>query len=177
MSSPDAGPGPGDHPGVESACRAFSTAYAKAIRRPLPATIQARTGATCGATSPGPSARGAAHTACWVRGPAYHRERWRQVRDLLDKGVGLLKCARQLNVGLNTVKRYVRKCEPDRGTRNGEPGSRTPASARTAIGGMRTSHSSRRVAAGREPQRAIAALTRIGSSTCPCRASSAGSDT
>jgi hypothetical protein len=32
--------------------------------------------------------------------------RWQQVQDLLDAGVGLLECARRLNMALNTVKRF-----------------------------------------------------------------------
>ncbi len=64
----------------------------------------------------------AAHSACWAGaarppdGPraATTRERWRQVHDLLDQGVGLLDCARRLNLALNTVKRYARAPEPDR---------------------------------------------------------------
>lgn len=40
------------------------------------------------------------------------RERWLQVHALLDKGVGLLECARRLDVALNTVKRYARMKEP-----------------------------------------------------------------
>jgi hypothetical protein len=42
------------------------------------------------------------------------RQRWQQIHDLLDKGVGLLECARRLNLGLNTVKRYARISEPER---------------------------------------------------------------
>jgi hypothetical protein len=41
------------------------------------------------------------------------RERWHQVHDLLDNGVGLLECARRLNLALNTVKRYARTREPE----------------------------------------------------------------
>lgn len=33
------------------------------------------------------------------------RERWHQVHDLLGKGVGLLECARRLNLALNTARR------------------------------------------------------------------------
>lgn len=40
------------------------------------------------------------------------RERWRKVHDLLGQGVGLLECARRLDVALNTVKRYARMNEP-----------------------------------------------------------------
>src|SRR6202008_449774 len=39
------------------------------------------------------------------------RERWHQVHQLLDAGVGLLDCARRLNLALNTVKRYARHTE------------------------------------------------------------------
>ncbi|MBO3747524.1 transposase [Streptosporangiaceae bacterium NEAU-GS5] len=65
----------------------------------------------------------AAHRACWAKaGPPMQdgkraqttRERWRQVHDLLDNGVGLLECARRLNLSLNTVKRYARIFEPER---------------------------------------------------------------
>ncbi|MEZ0029613.1 transposase, partial [Kitasatospora sp. MAP12-22] len=40
------------------------------------------------------------------------RQRWQQVHNLLDQGVGLLECARRLDVALNTVKRYARMQEP-----------------------------------------------------------------
>jgi IS30 family transposase len=61
------------------------------------------------------------HSSCWatVNTPrpagAYEqttRERRHQVHDLLAKGVGLLECARRLNLALNTVKRYARTREP-----------------------------------------------------------------
>jgi DNA-binding NarL/FixJ family response regulator len=42
------------------------------------------------------------------------QQRWRQVHELLDQGVGLLECARRLNLALNTVKRYARVSEPQR---------------------------------------------------------------
>ncbi len=41
------------------------------------------------------------------------RERWRRIHDLLGKGVGLLECARRLNLSLKTVKRYARTREPE----------------------------------------------------------------
>jgi transposase len=40
------------------------------------------------------------------------RERWQRVHHLLDQGVGLIECARRLDVALNTVKRYARTKEP-----------------------------------------------------------------
>ncbi|MGW6413290.1 hypothetical protein ACWF95_40315 [Streptomyces vinaceus] len=42
------------------------------------------------------------------------RERWSQIRELLDAGVSLLECSRRLGLTLNTVKRYARHGEPDR---------------------------------------------------------------
>ncbi|MCI2422978.1 hypothetical protein MOQ72_36740 [Saccharopolyspora sp. K220] len=42
------------------------------------------------------------------------RERWRQVHDLLDRGVELLEISRRLNMALNTVKRYARVDQPER---------------------------------------------------------------
>lgn len=42
------------------------------------------------------------------------RERWQQVRDLREKGAGLLECSRRLGLSLNTVKRYDRASEPER---------------------------------------------------------------
>ncbi len=65
----------------------------------------------------------AAHSPCWAKagpppteGPRAQttRQRWAQVHDLLDSGVGLLDSARRLNLALNTVKRYARVPEPDR---------------------------------------------------------------
>ncbi|MFC8805541.1 hypothetical protein ACFT9J_19000 [Streptomyces anthocyanicus] len=62
------------------------------------------------------------HSACWTtantpRPVGVHeqttRERWHQLHDLLGKGVGLLECARRLNLSLNTVKRYPRTRDPE----------------------------------------------------------------
>ena len=62
------------------------------------------------------------HSSCWatVNTPrpagVYEqttRERWHQVHDLLGRGVGLLECARRLNLALNTVKRYARTRQPE----------------------------------------------------------------
>ncbi|BDD75428.1 hypothetical protein GCM10023177_07050 [Streptomyces violaceoruber] len=62
------------------------------------------------------------HSACWAtantpRPAGVHeqttRERWHQLHDLLGKGVGLLECARRLNLSLNTVKRYPRTRDPE----------------------------------------------------------------
>lgn len=45
---------------------------------------------------------------------ATNQERWHQIHDLLNNGVGLLECTRRLNLALNTVKRYARVPEPER---------------------------------------------------------------
>ncbi|WP_020497511.1 transposase [Sciscionella marina] len=68
----------------------------------------------------------AAHSSCWDKtGPPPRegiqaqttRQRWRQVHDLLDAGVGLLECAHRLNPAPNTVKRHTRISAPERPTR------------------------------------------------------------
>jgi len=41
-------------------------------------------------------------------------ERWQQVHELRAQNVGLLDCARRLNLSLNTIKRYARASEPER---------------------------------------------------------------
>lgn len=113
-----------DHPGIEVVCRDGSGAYSEAIRRALPQAVQ------CGDRwhlwhnlLEAVLKEVAAHSTCWASaGPpiregkraANNQERWRQVHDLLDQGVGLLECARRLNVGINTVKRYARVGEPER---------------------------------------------------------------
>jgi transposase len=112
------------HPGVQIVCRDSSGAYAEAIRRALPGALQVgdrwhiwRNLAEAVLKEV------AAHSGCWAKaGPPPRegkravttRERWQQVHDLLDKGVGLLECARRLQLSLNTVKRYARIREPER---------------------------------------------------------------
>lgn len=65
----------------------------------------------------------ASHSGCWAKTSlpmregtraATTRERWQQIHDLLDKGVGLLDITRKLNLGLNTIKRYARMDQPER---------------------------------------------------------------
>ena len=64
----------------------------------------------------------AAHSACWAMGTPLQEgkrasttlERWQQVHELRARNVGLLECARRLNLSLNTVKRYDRASEPER---------------------------------------------------------------
>ncbi|GLY89635.1 hypothetical protein [Actinoallomurus iriomotensis] len=63
----------------------------------------------------------AVHSGCWA-GASRVREldggttttlaRWQQIHDLLDAGVGLLECARRLDLALNTVKRCARIDKP-----------------------------------------------------------------
>ncbi|OHV45345.1 ISL3 family transposase [Pseudofrankia sp. BMG5.36] len=112
------------HPGVEVVCRDRSGAYAEAVRRVLPDAVQvADRWHLWHNLAEAVRQEVAAHSACWAKaGPAptdgprarTTRERWRQIHDLLDQGVGLLDCARRLNLALNTVKRYARAAEPDR---------------------------------------------------------------
>ena len=113
-----------EHPGVHVVCRDSSGAYAEAIRRALPNARQVGDRWHIWKNlAEAVLKEVAAHSSCWSKcGPppregvraATTRERWQQVHDLLDKGVGLLECARRLNLGLNTVKRYARTSEPER---------------------------------------------------------------
>lgn len=93
------------HPGVEIVCRDGSGAYGEAIRRALPEAVQVgdrwhiwrnlcdktlaevRSHSSCRATVNPPRPGGVREQTT--------RERRRQVHDLLDKGVGLLECARR----------------------------------------------------------------------------------
>ncbi|MET8538967.1 ISL3 family transposase [Streptomyces sp. NPDC005065] len=112
-----------EHPGAEIVCRDGSGAYGEAIRRALPAAVQVSDRwhlwhNLCDKAL----AEVRSHSSCWAivnpprpegaRGQTT-RERWHQVHDLLGKGVGLLECARRLNLALNTVKRYARTQEPN----------------------------------------------------------------
>ncbi|GAA5107645.1 hypothetical protein GCM10025762_12530 [Haloechinothrix salitolerans] len=113
-----------EHPGVQVVCRDGSGAYAEAIRRALPDAVQvADRWHLWHNLAEAALKEVAAHSACWGKtGPpprdgkraATTRERWRQVHDLLDRGVGLLEISRRLNLALNTVKRYARIGQPER---------------------------------------------------------------
>jgi transposase len=112
------------HSGVQIVCRDSSATYAEAIRRALPAAVQvADRWHLWHNLAEAVGKEVAAHSVCWAKagppprdGPraATTRERWQQIHALLDKGVGLLECARRLNLSLNTVTRYARITEPDR---------------------------------------------------------------
>jgi transposase len=111
------------HPGVEVVCRDRSGAYAEAVRRALPDAIQvADRWHLWHGLSEAVRREVASHSACWAKagrmqdGPRAQstRERWQQIHALLDQNVGLLECARRLNVSLNTIKRYARAGEPER---------------------------------------------------------------
>ncbi|EST18746.1 hypothetical protein N566_28545, partial [Streptomycetaceae bacterium MP113-05] len=107
------------HPGVEVVCRDGSAAYAEAIRRALPdAVLVADRWHIWHNLAEAVRKEVAAHSTCWAKsGPppaegkqaATTRERWQQVHALRERGVGLLACARRLNLSLNTVKRYDRQ--------------------------------------------------------------------
>lgn len=113
------------HPGVEVVCRDGSATYAQAIRRALPDAVQVGDRwhlwhNLCEAAL----SEVKAHSTCWATvldAPLYDgpraqttQERWHQIHDLLEKGVGLLECARRLQLALNTVKRYARAERPER---------------------------------------------------------------
>ncbi len=111
------------HPGAEVVCRDGSGAYGEAASRALPCAVQTgdRWHLWHGL---GEAVRKevAAHCACWAKGmplqdgkrAATTAERWQQVHALRAQNVGLLDCARRLNLSLNTVKRYDRASEPKR---------------------------------------------------------------
>jgi transposase len=114
-----------EHPGVDIVCRDGSATYAGAIRRALPAATQVTDRRhlwhnLCEAAL----SEVKAHSTCRATvldaplhdGPRAQTtlERWHQVHALLDQGVGLLECARRLQLALNTVKRYARADRPER---------------------------------------------------------------
>lgn len=111
-----------DHPGVEIVCRDGAAGYAEAVRQALPDVLQV--GDRWHIWHNFAQAVGkevAVHSGCWAAASRVRKveggkittlQRWHQVHDLLDAGVGLLECARRLNLALNTVKRYARIAEP-----------------------------------------------------------------
>jgi transposase len=114
-----------EHPGAEIVCRDGSQTYAEAIRRALPDAVQVGDRwhvwhNLCEAAL----SEVKAHSTCWATvldAPIYDGphaqttlERWHQIHGLLSQGVGLLECARRLQLALNTVKRYARADRPER---------------------------------------------------------------
>lgn len=113
-----------EYPGVEVVCRDSSGAYAEAVRRALPEALQvADRWHLWHNLAEAVRKEITAHSMCWATAglppqqgirAVTTRQRWQQVHDLLDKGVGLLECARRLHLGLNTIKRYARISQPER---------------------------------------------------------------
>ncbi len=112
------------HAGIEVVCRDGAGGFAQAVTDADPTIVQVadRWHLWHGLAEAVLKEVGA-HSACWAKaGPPLRegkraettRERWRQVHELLDAGVGLLECSRRLNLALNTVKRYARHTEPER---------------------------------------------------------------
>ncbi|MFD7609031.1 ISL3 family transposase [Streptomyces mirabilis] len=112
------------HPGIEVVCRDGAGGFAQATTDADPAIVQVcdRWHLWHGLAEAALKEVGA-HSACWAKaGPPLRegtraqttRERWQQVHQLLDAGVGLLECSRRLSLSLNTVKRYARHGEPER---------------------------------------------------------------
>ncbi|MFC1417561.1 ISL3 family transposase [Streptacidiphilus sp. N8-3] len=113
-----------EHPQVQVVCRDGAGGFARAITDADPGIVQVADRwhlwhNLCEAVLK----EVAVHSSCWSKlGPplregkraATTRERWHQVHDLLDQGVGLLECARRLHLRLNTVNRYARHTEPER---------------------------------------------------------------
>lgn len=112
-----------EHPGITAVCRDGAGGFAQAVTDADPQVVQIADRwhlwhGLCEAVAH----EVGAHSACWAKhGPPIiegrraetTRDRWQQIHGLLDKGVGLLDCARRLNLALNTIKRYARHDEPD----------------------------------------------------------------
>jgi transposase len=112
------------HPGSEVVCRDGAGSFAQAAADADPTIVQVcdRWHLWHGLAEAVLKEVGA-HSSCWAKaGPPLRegtrarttRDRWQQVHQLLDAGVGLLECSRRLGVSLNTVKRYARHSEPER---------------------------------------------------------------
>ncbi|MBE1537034.1 ISL3 family transposase [Actinomadura algeriensis] len=112
-----------EHPGVQVVCRDGAAGYADAVHQALPDALQV--GDRWHIWHNFAQAAGkevAVHSGCWASASRLRRldggrtttlARWQQVHELLDAGVGLLECARWLNLALNTVKRYARVDKPE----------------------------------------------------------------
>nr|WP_165350535.1 ISL3 family transposase [Xylanimonas protaetiae] len=117
-----------EHPGVQVVTRDGSTVYAQAVREALPHAVQvADRWHLWHNLADAAGKEVAAHAACWAAAAATGMrtgriaettaQRWAQVRELRDAGVGLLDCSRRLGIALNTVKRYDRAAKPEQITR------------------------------------------------------------
>ena len=104
-----------EHPGIEVVCRDGSATYAEAIRRALPDAVQVADRWHAWHTlSEAALSEVKAHSTCWATvldAPIYDGpraqttlERWHQVHDLLGQGVGLLECARRLQLALSHIR-------------------------------------------------------------------------
>lgn len=112
------------HPGIGAVCRDGSATYAEAVRRALPDAVRiSDRWHLWHNLAEAVRKEVAAHSTCWAKaGPpadegkqaATTRERWQQVHALRERGVGLLECARRLNLALDTVECYDRVAEPER---------------------------------------------------------------
>ena len=112
-----------EHPGVEIVCRDGAAGYADAIRQALPDALQVGDRWHIWHNFAEATRKEVAvHSGCWAGASRVRKldggtttlARWHQVHDLLNAGVGLLECARRLNLALNTVKRYARIEAPER---------------------------------------------------------------
>ncbi|QFG22161.1 ISL3 family transposase [Actinomadura sp. WMMB 499] len=107
-----------EHPGVEVVCRDGAAGYADAVHQALPGALQVGDRWHIWHNfAQAASKEVAVHSGCWASASRVRKldggktttlARWHQVHDLLNAGVGLLECARRLDLALNTVKRYAR---------------------------------------------------------------------
>jgi transposase len=112
------------HPGVEIVCRDGAAGYADAVHQALPDAVQVGDRWHIWHNFAEAARKEVAvHSGCWAGASRVRKldggttttlARWHQVHDLLGAGVGLLECARRLNLALNTVKRYARVEAPER---------------------------------------------------------------
>lgn len=111
-----------EHPGVEIVCRDGAAGYAEAVHQAIPDALQVGDRRHIWHNfAQAVRKEVAVHSDCWATATRIRKlaggktttlQRWQQVHDLLDAGVGLLECARRLNLALNTAKRYARIDKP-----------------------------------------------------------------